>query len=53
MNELQIFNSSDFGEIRTISINNEPYLMLNDVCRILEIKNSRDVKSRLNSKGGG
>ena len=40
-----------FGEIRTSIINNEPYLMLNDVCRILDIKNPRDIKSRLNSKG--
>lgn len=50
-NQLQIFNNHEFGEIRTSIINNEPYLMLNDVCRILEIKNPRDIKSRLNPKG--
>lgn len=51
MSNLQIFNNNEFGEIRTTVINNEPYLMLNDVCKILEIKNPRDIKSRLNSKG--
>ena len=51
MNELQIFNNEKYGEIRTAIINNEPYFMLADVCRILEIKNSRDVLPRLNKKG--
>lgn len=51
MNDLQIFKNNEFGEIRTALINNEPYLMLNDVCYILGISNPRDVKSRLNDKG--
>ena len=25
MNELQIFNSEEFGDIRTVTIENEPY----------------------------
>lgn len=51
MQELQIFKNNEFGEIRTKMINNEPYFMLSDVCRVLEIKNSRDSKNRLNEKG--
>lgn len=51
MNDLQIFKNNEFGEIRIVIIGNEPYLMLNDVCKILEISNPRDVKSRLNDKG--
>lgn len=51
MQELQIFKNSEFGEIRTKMISNEPYFMLSDVCRVLEIKNSRDSKNRLNEKG--
>ena len=51
MNDLQIFKNSEFGEIRTKMISNEPYFMLSDVCRVLEIKNSRDSKNRLNEKG--
>ena len=51
MNELQIFNSSEFGQIRTVIINDEPMFCLADVCRILEIKNSRDCKSRLKEDG--
>lgn len=26
MNDLKIFNNPEFGDIRTITINNEPYL---------------------------
>ena len=51
MNNLQIFNNNEFGEIRTAKVDGKPYLMLADVCRVLEIKNVSDVKSRLNDKG--
>lgn len=53
MNNLKIFENDEFGEIRTKVINDEPYFSLNDVCRILEIKNPRDAKSRLNIDGVG
>lgn len=53
MNELKIFNNNQFGHIRTTVINDEPYFMLKDVCEILDIKNQRDAKSRLSTKGVG
>lgn len=43
MNELQIFNSSEFGEIRTVTINNEPWFVGSDVARALGFKNTRDA----------
>lgn len=51
MNELQIFKSEKFGEVRVQVINEIPYFNLNDVCEILGLKNPRDVKTRLNQKG--
>lgn len=51
MNNLKVFENKEFGEIRMNLINNEPYFMLSDVCRVLEIGNSRQAKTRLNSKG--
>lgn len=51
MSNLMIFNNIEFGEIRTVAINNDPYLMLNDVCRILELNNVSQVKARLNESG--
>ena len=53
MNNLKIFENNEFGEVRTTVIDDEPYFSLNDVCRILEIKNPRDAKSRLNLDGVG
>lgn len=35
MNELQIFNSEEFGDIRTVTIDNEPMFCLSDVCKAL------------------
>lgn len=52
-NKLQIFKNNEFGKIRTAILNNEPYLMLNDVCKVLGIKNVSDTKSRLNKDGVG
>ena len=51
MNELQIFKNKEFGEMRTKDINNIPYVCLSDVCKILDIKNPRDCKNRLNKDG--
>lgn len=50
-NKLEIFKNEEFGEVRTTILNDKPYVCLTDVCKILEIKNARDCKSRLNQKG--
>ena len=51
MNELQIFNSSEFGQIRTITINDEPMFCLADVCKALDLEQVSRVKSRLKEDG--
>lgn len=51
MKDLKIFENNEFGEVRTTVIDDEPYFSLNDVCRILEIANPRNVKARLNGDG--
>lgn len=35
------------NEVRTIEINSEPWFVLADVCKALEISNSRNVANRL------
>ncbi len=35
MNNLQIFKNQDFGEVRTVTINDEPYFVGKDVAEIL------------------
>ena len=51
MNELQIFNSEEFGDIRTVTIENEPMFCLSDVCKALGLTQPSKVKDRLNEKG--
>ena len=36
-NAIQVFNNEDFGEVRTIIIDGEPWFVANDVCKALEI----------------
>ena len=43
MNELQIFNSEEFGEIRTATIDNEPWFVGKDVAEALGYANTRDA----------
>jgi len=52
MNDIQIFNS-DFGQVRTITRNGEPWFVAADVCAALEIVNSRDAMTRLDSDEKG
>lgn len=51
MKDLKIFDNEEFGQVRTSIIDDEPYFALNDVCRVLEIANPRNVKARLNGDG--
>ena len=46
MNKLQIFNSGEFGEIRTIEIDGKPYFVGTDVAKALGYNNPRDAVSR-------
>lgn len=48
---LQVFNSEEFGNVRTVIVNDEPMFCLADVCRALEITNVGNVKQRLSEKG--
>lgn len=49
--ELQIFSNSEFGEIRTITKDNEPMFCLADVCKALGISNVSQLKTRLKEDG--
>lgn len=51
MNELSVFKNEEFGEIRTVVIDGNPFFCMTDVCKILEIKNVSDCKSRLRKDG--
>lgn len=51
MDELKIFNSNEFGEIRTVIKDGQPMFCLADVCKALEISNVGNVRQRLSEKG--
>ena len=47
-NEVQVWNYEG-AEVRTVQIDGEPWFVLADICRELEISNSRMVSERLES----
>lgn len=53
MNELTVFNNEEFGEIRTMTIEGEPWFVAADVCRALEIGNPSMAVERLDDDEKG
>lgn len=51
MNQLKVFSNKNFGEIRGKEINGQPYMVLSDVCKALELNNVSQVKTRLKEDG--
>lgn len=49
---IKIFENEKFGRIRTITKDGEPWFVIADVCRALEIRNSRMVAGRLDRDEG-
>lgn len=47
MNELQIFKNNQFGNVRIVMKEQEPWFVAKDVCNCLEINNSRQALIRL------
>ena len=45
-NEIQVWNYES-SEVRTVQVNGEPWFVLADVRKVLEISNSRNISSRL------
>lgn len=46
MNNLQIFNNTEFGQIRTVELNGEPWLVGKDVALALGYSNTKDALAR-------
>ena len=51
MNDIQIFNNPEFGDIRTVVIDNEPWFVGKDVADILGYQNgSRDINRHVDEE---
>lgn len=46
MNTLKIFNNAEFGSVRALTIEGEPYFVGKDVAKILGYSNTRDALSK-------
>ncbi|MGG4305971.1 phage antirepressor [Bacillus wiedmannii] len=47
MNQLQVFNNEEFGQVRTVIQGEDVWFIAKDVCDVLEIRNSRQAMARL------
>ena len=47
MNELQIYENEEFGSVRTIMVNDEPWFVATDICKALELSNTTVAIGRL------
>ena len=46
-NKIKVFENAEFGPVRTVTINGEPWFVASDVCKALEINNVSMAISRL------
>lgn len=53
MNELRVFENNEFGQIRTIEQNGEPWFVAADVCRALELPDVHKAVGRLDEDEKG
>ena len=53
MNQLQVFNNTEFGQVRTMMIDGSPWFVAKDVCECLGITKHRDAVSRLDGDERG
>ena len=53
MNQLQVFNNQEFGQVRTMMINGSPWFVAKDVCECLGLTKHRDAVSRLDGDERG
>lgn len=58
MNEIKLFNNPEFGEVRAVSINNEPWLVGKDVAQVLGYSNTNkaladhvDIEDKMQGDG--
>lgn len=51
ISQIEVFNNSEFGNIRTMEKDGEPWFCIVDICKALDISNSRDAKKRLTDDG--
>ncbi|MEH6848602.1 phage antirepressor [Bacillus pseudomycoides] len=47
MNQLQVFNNEEFGQVRTIVKSEDVWFVAKDVCEVLEIKNTTQALQKL------
>ena len=52
-NMVKVFNNSEFGDLRTVWMSGDPWFIATDVCRALEIGNSRQALTRLDDDEKG
>ncbi len=53
MNEMTVFQNPDFGQVRTVTRDGEPWFVAADVCRALELGNNRQALKRLDDDEKG
>lgn len=53
MTDIQIFKSEQFGEVRTIAKDGEPWFVANDICKVLGHTNSRVAVAALDEDEKG
>lgn len=53
MNELQVFENEEFGKVRVVEIDNEPWFVANDIAKTLGYRMASDLSRRIDEEDKG
>lgn len=53
MNDIKIFEHQQFGKVRTVLRDDEPWFVVMDVCKALDIAQNRNAVARLDEDEKG
>ena len=53
MNEIQIFDNEEFGQVRTVEIDGEPWFVSNDIAKALGYRMASDLNRRIDDEDKG
>lgn len=53
MNEIKIFENEKFGEVRIVEVKNEPWFVVNDICRFFKVTNKNRVLQNIDNEDKG
>lgn len=52
-NQVQIFENTEFGKVRTVMVSGEPWFVVSDICEYFKVSNRNRVMQTIDAEDKG